>query len=135
VLVAGCGEQTICATREAQEIEPRMNEIIALAVAYWADQGYTGLRATNGDDCDVPVRPVAVPEAMAATSLCEMDAIDFDPQKWPKAQRLGAEVKLIAHEIGHMYCFEDSADGVMSYEAHVDELDDYQLPEPATVTD
>lgn len=143
LLAVGCGNQTVCATDEALAFEPRMHEILTKAVAYWDDRGRYGVTVVEGNDCDVPVTVSAdIPGAAQAmvgelifdTTVCWSDGVSIHPDRWTNLA--GFEVRVMAHEVGHLLCLDDIeiGDGVMSTKNHIQHLDDYQLdPEPVTL--
>lgn len=122
LLLAGCGTQTICASREAQKLDPTLNDAIARAVAYWGDLGYSGLTATDGYSCDVPVHPQPLGHYAAAVTLddvpgyeCYPDRVKISETRWPEVMRRGAQVRVMTHEVGHLHCLDDAEEGIMAW--------------------
>lgn len=149
LLVACGGTKTICGTREAQKLDPAINDEIAAAVRYWDDQGESGLVATDGNNCDIPVRPAPVSDALAhARTLhsifddpgeCWPDYVEVDPEAWRELMARQRTVRALAHEFGHLHCYADADTGVMSEDLDNPSLSEYQpeprqkpAPEPAT---
>lgn len=148
LLVACGGAKTICGTREAQALDPAINDEIAAAVHYWEDQGESGLVATDGHNCDIPVRPAPVSDALAhARTLhsifdgpgeCWPDYVEVDPEAWRELMAKQRTVRALAHEFGHLHCYSDADTGVMSTDLDHPSLAEYQpelrpapMPEPA----
>lgn len=116
--LTGCGTKTICATREAQKLDPNMNDSIAEAVAYWEDRGYSGLTATDGFNCDVPVRPASMKPVAHAQTIhtvvsddCWPDFVEINPDRWDEVIERDARTMVLAHEVGHLHCLDDANDG------------------------
>ncbi len=126
LLLAGCGTQTICASREAQELDPTLNDAIAQAVAYWDERGYGGLSATDGENCDVPVHPRPLSHYASAVTITNMPGYECYPERvklsetrWVEVMRRGAQVRVMTHEVGHLHCLDDAEEGVMGWEWHL----------------
>lgn len=146
LLAVGCGNQTVCASEDALAMDSRMPEIIELAVSYWDDRGWRGVTAVDGHICDVPVTvdttvpryaETDVTEPIHDRTACSGERVRINPERWGALVELGTEVRVMAHEVGHVHCLEDiqAGNGVMSYRAHVDGFADYQLTPDATVQD
>lgn len=140
LLAVGCGSQTVCATAEAEEFEPRITEYLRLAVAYWDDQGRRGLEVVKGPHCHVPVKLTDEITTFARTNIkvpfhsdaaCWGREILLNPSMWGEIVDGRHEVRVIAHEIGHIHCLPDDhgGAGVMSYKRDVHGFEDYQLKE------
>lgn len=126
LLLTCCGTQTICASREAQELDPALNDAIAEAVAYWEDRGYSGLTATDGHNCDVPVHPRPLSYYASAVTIddvpgyeCYPDRVKVSETRWSEVMRRGAQVRVMTHEVGHLHCLDDAEEGVMGWEWHL----------------
>lgn len=119
-------------------MDERLPEILELAVAYWADLGRRGVVAVDGTHCDVPVTTSTAMHSFARTDFtepihdrmaCWSDAVVVNPDKWPTLVAGGYEVRVLAHEVGHVHCLDDAPTGIMSWKKDVHGLEDYQ-PSP-----
>lgn len=116
--LVGCSTPTICATREAQKLDPALNDAIAEAVAYWEKRGYSGLTATDEVSCDVPVRPAVIKPIAHAQTMhtiasddCWPELIEINPDRWNEVMERDARTMVLAHEVGHLHCLDDADSG------------------------
>lgn len=126
LLVVGCSGETICATPEALRVDPDLNATIRTAVEYWADQGSAWLIPTTETDCDVPVMTGSFDDGTWAESKvtvplmdptnCFTEHIRISVDDWAEVKEQGMEVRVLTHEVGHLYCENHTDTGVMSTE-------------------
>lgn len=127
-LLSACSAPTICATREAQELDPEMNGRIVDAVNYWDKLGYSGIVAVDDVSCDIPVRPArlggmyarAEVTVYAVSDDCTPEYIEINISEWDNVLAEDLSLRVLAHEVGHLYCLPDesSGDGIMSQKTH-----------------
>lgn len=130
-LLLGCSSPTICATREAQKLDPTLNAVIADAVDYWERHGHSGLVATDGHNCDVPVRPAGMAYDTRARAMtteyltggCDPEYVEINTRRWDETVADGAQLRVMTHEVGHLYCLPDGDSGVMSTKIHIAEIE------------
>jgi len=123
---------TICATAEALEIEPRLNDLVREALTYWDDAGMdvSAWSVPEGEDCEIDVAFPAVdcdywvkhPKAAAAAQVkgkmrpgeCTPQALFVSLAQWGRMIDNGWEQTAITHEFGHLLCLphvlDDDAD-------------------------
>jgi hypothetical protein len=134
-LAVGCGGvQSICATESGLEVEPNLTAQLAAAVDYWESEGHGGFIVTNSGSCDIPVRrgeTGEVPSTSSARSIvtyvamtdeCIPRYVMLNAKDWPYVQDEENQVRVLAHEIGHLHCLEHTESGVMSETRFLDEF-------------